>query len=490
VLRELPELREDAAGLAAALARARYRCAAGLPPQDVMRDILRAHELAASAEGLAQARESLGDAEAEDPRRPGRIARLSLLRDFLARARALALEPAAAEDLFQLDRRPLVKLPGDAGLHGAIPAVAVERELPVLRSRAKRGEMEEALATALRGADGARAAIWDAAQAAQSEAGLPAPAGATQWAESVLEGTDAIFEDLGGWLLERHTGVKPGTAARHDVLHLLHAPRAASAFPAGEMQRTVRRWAEMIRLDLSEVKLDDEDRPLKRPGARAEPVDPPWEVALTLLPAEGPRALGALLGAIGTALLRLGPPPDAPPEDLWLGDPAVRHACWEILEGLVRDREWVRRAAKAELSRDDERAIAMAAVIDCRVAAARTLASVQARESGLGSRAAAVHRDLYARATGADLPAGLALRDLDPWFEPLAHLQGRALAARIREFLRERHDSDWWRNPRSTSSLQALWGRGGRPTCAELWMELGAEPAVNPLLFELSQACA
>ena len=489
MLRELPDLREDAAGLASALARERYRRAAGLPAQETLRDILRAHNLAVSAEGLAQAREALGNAEGEDSRRAGRIARLASLRDFLARARALELEPGAAQELFEFDRRPLVKPPGDAGLHGAVPAVTVERELPILRSREKRGEMEEALATAVRAADGLRSAMWDAARAAQSEAGLRAPEGVAQWPEEILDGTEEIFDDLGAWLLERHTGVKAGAAARHDVLHLLQAPRSASAFPAGEMQRTVRRWAEMLRLDLSEVKVDDEDRPLKRPGARAEPVDPPWEVALTFLPAEGPRALGALLGAIGTALLRLGPPPDAPPEDLWLGDPAVRHACWEVLEGLVRDREWLRRCAKTELSRDDERAIAIAAVIDCRVAAARTLASLQARESGLGSRAAAAHRDLYARATGAELPAGLALRDLDPWFGPLAQLQGRALAARIREFLRDRHDEDWWRNPRSTTSLQALWGRGGRPTCAELWTELGGEPAVNPLLFELSQAC-
>src|SRR5207248_8654990 len=122
-------------------------------------------------------------------------------------------------------------------------------------------------ASALAAADGARSAIWDAAQAAQSAAGMAAPEGAAPWPEQVLEGTDAIFEDLGAWLLERHRGAKPGTAARHDVLHLLHAPRSASAFPAGEMQRTVRRWAEMLRLDLSEVKVDDEDRPLKRPGA-------------------------------------------------------------------------------------------------------------------------------------------------------------------------------------------------------------------------------
>ncbi|MGZ6126333.1 MAG: hypothetical protein ACXWLR_15300, partial [Myxococcales bacterium] len=117
---------------------------------------------------------------------------------------------------------------------------------------------------------------------------------------------------------------------------------------------------------------------------------------------------------------------------------------------------------------------------------ARALASLQARAAGLGASAAAAHRELYLRATGADLPAGLQLRDLDPWLGPLARLQGRALASHARAFLRERYDEDWWRNPRSTASLQGLWARGGRPTCVELWAEMGGTPIVDPLLLEFS----
>jgi len=489
VLRELPELREDAAALASGLCRERYRRAAGLPALQSLRELLRAHKLAASAEGTAQAREALSNAEGEDPRRPGRIARLRSLLAFLAWTRALALEPGAAQELFALAQRPLVRPPGDAGLHGAIPPVALERNLPAERAREKRAELEAALAAALQPADGARSASWDAAMTARSEAGLRVPDGAAEWSEKVLGGTDAVLSDLGFWLLERHTGAKPGSAARHDVLHLLHAPRCAGAFPAGEMHRAVRRWAEMLRLDFQGVKVDDEDRPLKHRGAHAEPIDPPWEVALTFLPQEGPWALSRLLAALGIALLRTGPPPEAPPEDLWFGDPAVARACAALLEGLVRDREWLRRCAKAELARDDERAIAIAAVIDARLAAARTLAALQAHESGLGSKAAAAHRDLFVRATGAELPAGLALCDLDPWLGGFAELQGRALAARIAAFLRERYDEDWWRNPRAAASLNGLWARGGRPTCAELWTELGGEPAVDPLVFDLSQGC-
>src|SRR5205814_657281 len=90
----LPELREDAAALASGLCRERYRRAAGLPALQSLRELLRAHKLAASAEGTAQAREALSNAEGEDPRRPGRIVRLRWLLAFLARKRASAFPTA------------------------------------------------------------------------------------------------------------------------------------------------------------------------------------------------------------------------------------------------------------------------------------------------------------------------------------------------------------------------------------------------------------
>jgi len=489
VLRELADLRQDAAGLAAGLARARYLRFAGREPESSLRELIRPHRLATSADGLAQAREALQNALGEDPPRRARVARLTALREFLARARALALEPGAAQELFELPQRPLVRPPGDAGLHGALPAVAVLRELPSVRSRERRGELEAALAAALEPASGALSASWDAAQAARAEAGLAVPAQAAEWATTVLDRTDPLQRDLGAWLLERHTGVKPGMAARHDVLHLLHAPSCASAFVKGELERTVRRWVEMLRLDVSEVKLDDDDRPLKWPGAHAEPLDPPYEAGVSLLPAEGPRALSSLLSALGEALSRVGPPEGAPPEDLWMGDAAVRHACGAMLGGLLLEPGWLRRCARVELRRDDERALAIAAVLDARIAAARTLAILQAQETGLGARAAAAHRDLYARATGAELPQGLALFDLDPGFEPFAQLRGMALAARVRAFLRDRYDEDWWRNPRTLPSLNALWSRGGRPTFEDLWAEMGGEPSLDFLLAGLTSAC-
>ena len=540
-LRELAELRQDAAALCADLARIELALARGTPFPLTLPDVARAHRLACSRDGLAQAREALAAA-----RGPGRAARLASLRDFLVRARALELEPGAAQEVLELPRRSSVRLRGDPGLHGALPPVAVERELPFIRQREERAGREEALAAAERGSAGVRSATWEAAQAALSELDLgepadaalalhergwaprrkaeppahqpSAPAGAsppsaepavvsaaapplpvqddaTEACDRFLRGTEALARDLGGWLLEHHTGVHaaPGGAERHDLLHFVHAPRFAGAFPRGELLRTVRRWSEMLRLDLSAagtIRVEEEERPLQPGGSRAIAVDPPHEVQIVVWPAEGPRALADLLAAAGRAQLRAGPPPDAPPEDLWMGDAALEPACATLLSGLLLDGQWLRRCAHAELPRDDERALAMAALLDARLAAARALASLDALRGGPGPRAEQAYRELHARAALTDLPAALALRELDPWLGAWGDLRGRALAASIRDFLRERFDEDWWRNPRALGVLQGLWSRGGRPTAAELWGEVGGSPSLEPLSAELARACA
>src|SRR6267378_496355 len=494
-LRELADLRQDAVEMCKGLARIELAVARGTPFPLTLRQIASTHRLACSRDGLAQAREALAAASG-----PGRVARLASLRDFLVRARVLELEPGAAQEALELPRRPSVRLLGDPGLHGALPPVAVERDLPFVRGREQRAGMESALAAAERSAVGVRTAVWEAAQEALSELERGEPAKAalalhergwaplrrtsepppaapatppppapessllrvapplapeqdalTEASDRFLRDTDALARDLGGWLLERHTGARaaPGGAERHDLLRFLHAPLFAGAFPRGELVRSVRRWAAMLGLDLTAggtISLEEEERPLQPAGSRAVAVDPPHEVRIVLRPAEGPRALAGLLAAIGRGQLRAGPLPDAPPEDLWLGD--------------------------------------------ARLDAARSLGSLQALRDGLGAGAEQAYRELHVRAALSEIPAALAPRELDPWLGPWAALRGRALAAHLRDFLRERFDEDFWRNPRALPALQGLWSRGGRPTVAELWAETGGEPSLGALTAELSRACA
>ena len=82
-LRELADLRQDAAELCAELARIELAFARGTPFPRTVPQVVADHRLSCSRDGLAQARETLAAASGA-----GRIARLASLRDFLVRARS------------------------------------------------------------------------------------------------------------------------------------------------------------------------------------------------------------------------------------------------------------------------------------------------------------------------------------------------------------------------------------------------------------------
>ena len=151
---------------------------------------------------------------------------------------------------------------------------------------------------------------------------------------------------------------------------------------------------------------------------------------------------------------------------------------------------WTKRCALAPLSRDDERALAIARLFEARTRAARALASREAHVAGSLARAAGMSRDLFQRACRAALPAGLALRDLDPWLDSFAELRGWAFAASAWQWLRERYDEDFWRNPRAGAAIQGLFTRGGRPTLRELWSQIESVPSLAPLSALLLEACS
>jgi hypothetical protein len=315
----------------------------------------------------------------------------------------------------------------------------------------------------------------------------------TEACERFLAATDGVTKDLGVWILRRNASAPSGDLSLHDVERLVFAPRFASAFPRGEMLRTCGRWAEQLRLDLSAagcIRIDDDDAPLKPLLARAVAVDPPHEVRISFLPADGPGALSGLLAASGAALLRAGPPPDAPPEDLWLSEPGLPHACEGLFALLLLDPRWTKRCAHAVLPRDDERALVVARLFEARIRAARALASREAHVSGSFARAAGASRELFQRACRAGLPSSLALRDIDPWLDSFAELRGWAFAASAWAHLRERYDEDFWRNPRAAAAIQGLFARGGRPTLRELWSEIEAAPSLEPLARHFIEGCA
>ena len=191
---------------------------------------------------------------------------------------------------------------------------------------------------------------------------------------------------------------------------------------------------------------------------------------------EGVAGAARALLVTGAALAREGVSPRLPVEARRLGDPALVQAHAYLLEGLVSDPEWLRRALGA--ADPDPVADAAAAV---RLLAARA-AAAGAPPPGPGGSA-----DALSRAIGLDWPAELSATAGLGDIAPVDELRGRMLAAALRAHLRNTYGARWFAEAAAARFLRELWLEGGDLDAETLARELG-QPGLDAGLIAAEAA--
>jgi hypothetical protein len=215
----------------------------------------------------------------------------------------------------------------------------------------------------------------------------------------------------------------------------------------------------------------------------------PDEIVLVVRPGGGPDDYAAFLHELGHALHFAHTDPRLPVEDRRLGDASVTEAFAFLMDGLLRERGWLRRFVGLAQPADLLRFTAFHKLWFLRRYAAKLEYELTLHADGPTARCADLYRDLLAGATLVDWPRELSLADLDPFFYAARYLRAWIFEAQLRELLRERFDEEWYRNDRTGPFLLALWQRGQRDPIEQLAMELGLGPlSLDPLLAQLTAA--
>lgn len=386
----------------------------------------------------ADAVAGLESIEGGDRRRMRALARFAA--EGLLR-RASASETAEAERWM---REPVVGEEGARvapaevdGLLAAEPDAARRRELQTARLRALHSHVARPLEeAALRRADAA------ASLGASSAADLVARAGGLDLAAAAADGEAllAATDDLAARALDRLARDGLGMASARidaaDLPRLTRAPHRDDQLPRAALAAAVDRLRESL-------------------GGGPATEAPPAQ--------DGVAGAALALRRTGAALARAGVSPRLPLEARRLGDPALVVAHAALLEGLLTDPGWLRRALGAA----DPEALAA-------TAAAVRLLAVRAAAAGPGAGA-----DALSRALGLSWPAELVapagLGDLSAADE----LRGRMLAAALRAHLREAFGARWFLEAAAARLLRELWLEGGDLDADDLARELG-QPGLGP----------
>lgn len=308
----------------------------------------------------------------------------------------------------------------------------------------------------------------------------------------ILSRTQDMYRDLLAWYLRRRLGVEPREARRHDLARLFRAPEFDGSLPAGTLREAAEAPLRRMGIDpnaAGRIRVDDEPRPNKVPRAFVATLRIPDEIILVVRPGGGPDDYAAFLHELGHALHFAHTDPRLPVEDRRLGDASVTEAFAFLMDGLLRERGWLRRFVGLAQPADLLRFTAFHKLWFLRRYAAKLEYELTLHADGPTARCADLYRDLLAGATLVDWPRELSLADLDPFFYAARYLRAWIFEAQLRELLRERFDEEWYRNDRTGPFLLALWQRGQRDPIEQLAMELGLGPlSLDPLLAQLTAA--
>ncbi|HYS83002.1 MAG TPA: hypothetical protein VEM76_20020 [Anaeromyxobacteraceae bacterium] len=435
--------------LSRALAEERYRHVAGLEPDPALQPIFAAHSRAAHRDTAAALR-----TEGEE--------------GLASKVAALRTERAQAED--EESWRAAEARASVQGPDGAVPFALAQLAVGTERDRERRRAFGRGVAEASWLV--AREAAMERRARARAEVGLLPDWERVVQADALLGASDDAYRDVLAYTArhEAELALPPrGDLERADLLHVLALHRWEGLFPRGMLAHTLEQTAAALRLDLGRIRIDEASRPAQWPGAHA------LGARVAFRRQGGAADWLALFDAAGQAAANAAAPPHRRHD-------AAPFTIGALLSGLLLDRGFL--TARLEVERkhapDLVRALALRQLFRLRAAAAALRVATEVERGTSGAAWHEAYREALSRAACASWPAGLAARDGDG-ARAAALLAGTARAERLRRSLVERHDEDWWKNPRSAAELGSWLAAGGAWAEEEPPLGGGAEPLVKAM---------
>jgi len=297
---------------------------------------------------------------------------------------------------------------------------------------------------------------------------------ATQCAGFIAD-TQSMWDDTLPFFLRRNLRITPGEATRADALALFRGREFDGAFPASDLEPSIRRHAAELAIDPfagGRITFDLAEREGKDSRAFCAPVRVPEEVYLVLRPHGGVTDYTTLLHELGHALHFGYADPHYPFEYRWLGDNSVTEGYAMLFDHLMQDRGWLLRYTG--LGKNDIGAfLRMAAFEELHFLRRYCAKLLYEMEVYSGSASWDVLPDVYVEtlsgATGFRYRAADAFIDLDPRFYSSRYLRAWQLQSILAKSLVTMFDEDWFRNPAAGPwMVENLFAQGQRETATEL----------------------
>jgi hypothetical protein len=300
--------------------------------------------------------------------------------------------------------------------------------------------------------------------------------------EAFLRDTQAMWDEVAPAFVKRTLGMDIKETTRADALALFRAREFDAYFPANDMDAAIRRQVREMGIDpdaTGRVRYDIGEREGKRSRAFCAPVRVPAEVYLVLRPHGGQTDWNTYLHELGHALHFAYMRPDHPMEFRYMGDNSVTEGYAMLFDHLMQDAGWLQRYTGLEKTTTPRflRSAGFEELHFLRRYSAKLIYETQLYGGTTPWDALPdLYVELLTKATTFRYSPADAFVDVDPRYYSARYLRAWQLQALLTETLVERHDTDWWRNPRTGPyMMQSLFGEAQRELAQEQAMRVSGK---------------
>jgi transcriptional regulator with XRE-family HTH domain len=297
--------------------------------------------------------------------------------------------------------------------------------------------------------------------------------GLAERTRGVLSKTESGYVNALASLLPRETGVSIDDATQADLGILRRFARFDHFFPRERMLGVYRELFAALGFNSekqSNLAVDSEPRPGKRPQAFCSPIRVPDEIKLSVNLTGGQANYRELLREAGHAQLYAWTSRNLYPEFRVAGDRAVVEAWGLLFNNLALDERWLMATFGFVENMEFRRALAV-----FRLMSLRQRAALLDYEIGFhsGGGEGARYAELMTDAAHVRFDGGERLRSLDDALHSADFLRASAFEAQMREYLKTHFGVRWWASRKAGETLIDLWNAGRRYTVEELASMIG-----------------
>jgi hypothetical protein len=312
-----------------------------------------------------------------------------------------------------------------------------------------------------------------------------------------LRDTESMWDETLRHYLRTKLGINRSEAMRADALALFRASEFDEGFPASQMEPAIRRQVAEMGIDATasgRIVFDLGEREGKRSRAFCAPVRVPEEVYLVLRPHGGQNDYSTMLHELGHALHFANAETALPFEFRWLGDNSVTEGYAMLFDHRMQDAGWLSRYTSLGKPRVAEflRMSAFEELHFLRRYSAKLLYEIAVYSGGIPwSSLPDLYVSRLTEATGFRYRPEDAFIDLDPRFYSVRYLRAWQLQSVLTDFLTERFNDDWHRNPAAGPWIAGdLFSIGQRETADEIAARAGASLSFAPLIRKIEAMLA